>query len=303
MSTRPVQVIGGERVRFSRGALEGVAQQVGSGFIPMSDEHLSYLPPRGRVHRAELVTDADGETELVMYGRDLKFLRAGDMSLGRSFAEADEPVEPLADVTIGAEPRNYSPDVWEEIVADAPLPVVEKKAWSSLPPLIWMLSAPVTWGAIKFAGSFFGRLGEVTADAFVSWIRRAAKVAKDSNRETLIEIRFYVKDGGPQVLGFAPLNADSDVSVAALRTALEQAGLLAEFAGSVAAGQQPRELRQSAFIWDTDQWRLAWWATDEAVFVSPWFSQNYPDPQRFLGRPLLSTDSDSEVDLRLHDVG
>jgi hypothetical protein len=58
-------------------------------------------------------------------------------------------------------------------------------------------------------------------------------------------------------------------------------------------------LQQCAFLWDTSKWRLAWWATDEAVFVTPWFSDSYPDPQRFLGRPLFPVDIDREDDVNL----
>lgn len=295
-STRPVKLTTGENVRFAKKALDNAAQQVGSGFIPMSVEHLSYLPPRGRLTRAEVLTDSDGESELLLYGKDLQFLRAGEMSIGPREEEADYPAELLTGVTIAAEPRNYAPEAWAKIVADSPLPVEEQVAWSSLPPLIWVLYIPVTWGAIKFAGSFLSRLGEVAADGFVSWITRAAKGAKEPERESLVEIRFQVPDG-PAILGFVPLNAESDSSVIRLNVAVDQAGLLAEFSGSVAAGQQPSELRRCAFIWDADQWRLAWWATDESVYVTPWFSQNYPDPERFLGRPVPQIDDDEQGDL------
>jgi hypothetical protein len=297
LSTRVVQLTSGESVHASREALDKAARQVGSGFIPMGVEHLSYLPPRGRLTRAEVLTDSDGESELVVYGQDLTFLRAGEMSLKPAVAETDEPSPSLGNVTISAEPRNYSRDSWEEIVADSPVPVEEGVAWSDLPPLIWTLSIPVTWAAVRFAGSFFDRLGDAAADRFITWLNRAAKAAKNPDRETLVEIRFDLGGGGHAILGFAPLNAASEASVAALRAAIDQAGLLAEFAGSVVAGQQPAELRRCSFVWDSNQWRLAWWATDEAVHVTPWFSENYPDPQRFLGRPLLLTDNDDEDDL------
>ena len=264
----------------------------------MGVEHLSYLPPRGRLTRAEVLTDSDGESELVIYGQDLTFLRAGEMSLKAAIAETDAPSPSLGNVTIRAEPRNYSRDSWEEIVADSPVPVEEGVAWSGLPPLIWTLAIPVTWAAVRFAGSFFDRLGDAAADGFITWLNRAAKAAKSPERETLVEIQFDLEGGGIAILGFAPLNAASEASVAALRAALDQAGLLAEFAGSVAAGQQPAELRRCSFLWDSNQWRLAWWATDGAVYVTPWFSENYPDPQRFLGRPLLLTDDDGDDDLR-----
>lgn len=302
MSTRAVQLTSGEVVSFSREALDRTAQQVSTGLIPIGIEHLGYLPPRGRLTHADVETNAEGHSELVMYGQALRFLRAGEMSLGAAVLEAIGPVEVLSDMTIAAEPRNYSRDDWQEIVAASPIPVIEKAAWSDLPALIWMLSIPVTWGAVRFAGSFFDRLGAVAADGFMAWIRRAAAKAKESEREILVEIRFYMKDGGPAVLGFAPLDAQSDTSIAALRAAIDQAGSLAEFAGSVAAGRQPHELRQCAFLWDISKWRLAWWATDEAVFVTPWFSENYPDPQRFLGRPLFPVDSDREGDLNFPTI-
>lgn len=187
-------------------------------------------------------------------------------------------------------------------MADAPIPVEEKHAWADLPPIIWMLSIPVTWGAVKFAGSFLGRLGEAAPDGLVGWIKRAAQAAKQPARENLVEIRFDQK-GSFAILGFAALDPRSDTSAADLQKALDAAGLLAEFAGSVAAGQQPAQLRQCAFQWDNDRWRLAWWATDDEVYVTPWFSQNYPDPQRFLGRPLLQADTgDDEAHLMQPDT-
>ena len=302
MSTRDVQLTSGERVHFSREALDRAAQQVCTGFVPLGVEHLSYLPPRGRLTHGDVETDADGQSELILYGQDLEFLRAGEMSLHAAVLETAGPLEVFNDVTIAAEPRNFSRDDWRDIVAASPIPVEESVAWSDLPALIWMLSIPVTWGAVRFAGSFFDRLGAVAADGFLAWIRRAASTAKDPERENLVEIRFNMKDGGPAVLGFAPLDARSDASATALRAAIDQAGPIAEFAGSVAAGQQPPELRQCAFLWDTGKWRLAWWATDEAVFVTPWFSENYPDPQRFLGRPLFPVESDREGELHSPEV-
>jgi hypothetical protein len=302
LSTRVVQLTSGEKVRVSREALDKAVRQVDSGFIPMSVEHLSYLPPRGRLTRAEVVTDSDGESELLIYGQDLTFLHAGDLSLKPAVTETGQPSMSPDTVTISAEPRNYSRDSWGEIVADSPMPVKEAVAWSDLPPLIWTLSIPVTWSAVKFTGSFFERLGSVAADEFVAWLKRAAKAAKNPERETLVEIRFDLENGGLAILGYAPLEAASEDSVAALRAALDQIGLLAEFAGSVAAGQQPVELRRCSFIWDFDKWRLAWWATDDVVCVTPWFRQNYPDPQRFLGRPLFEADKDDGNDLGQSDI-
>jgi hypothetical protein len=303
LSTRTVQLTTGEKVAFSRQALDKVSDQLDSIFFPIGAEHLAYLPPWGRVTRAEIATAPDGDSDLIMYGQDLRLLRAGEMSLGPAATEATEPVRILADVTIASEPRNYERDVWREIVHDAPIPVAEHHLWADLPPIIWMLAIPVTWGAARFSGSFLSRLGEAAADGFIDWLKRAAEAAKEPARETLIEIRF---DQGDRfaVLGFAALNPGSESSAADLRTALESANLLAEFAGSVAAGKQPSQMRQCAFQWDTDRWCLAWWATDDEVYVTPWFSENCPDPQRFLGRPLLQPESaEKEDDLGPPDAG
>src|SRR5579859_5367302 len=167
VSTRTVQLTTGELVNFSREALESAAEQAAAGFIPMGVEHLSYLPPRGRITRAEIETDAEGQADLVVYGQDLKFLRAGDLSLVSGFPSTADQGQPLSDVTIGVEPRNYPPEVWQEIISRSPLPVIEKANWSGLPALIYTLSIPVVWGAIKFAGSFFERLGAAAADGLV----------------------------------------------------------------------------------------------------------------------------------------
>jgi hypothetical protein len=35
--------------------------------MPVTEENLSYLPPVGRIHRADVQTD-DGHSELILYG-------------------------------------------------------------------------------------------------------------------------------------------------------------------------------------------------------------------------------------------
>ncbi len=39
-----------------------------------------------------------------------------------------------------------------------------------------------------------------------------------------------------------------------------------------------------AFIWSSKHgWCLAWWASDEASFITGWFRRHAPAPERFLG--------------------
>jgi hypothetical protein len=151
ISTRGARLADGEAVRFSREALDSVARQVGSGFVPMGTEHLTYLPPRGRLTRAEVVTDNAGESELVLYGTDLPVHAAANLSLDPAMDQGEEPAEILRDFTMGAEPRNYTPAAWQELLAYAPTEITEQVAWSELPPLVWMLYIAVSWGAIRFA--------------------------------------------------------------------------------------------------------------------------------------------------------
>lgn len=292
MSTRVITLTTGERYSFSHTILDKAAEQAGRGFIPIGVEHLTYLPPSGYIARAEVVTDVDGESELIMYGEDLKLGRADDLVLATPASEPQDLVPVGENATMGTESRNFASETWQELQSEAPFPLKEKPTWSDLPPIILTLAIPVTWGAVKFAGSFFSQLGTATADGLVSWIKKAAHKAKDNGRETLVEISFNIDDYGPTILGFTAFNTQSETSTAELQQALDMAGRLAEFAGSVAAGHQPETLRRCAFQWDKNQWRLAWWATDERVYVTPWFSANYPEPQRFLGRPLLNPDTD-----------
>lgn len=294
MSTRVIKLTTGEQYSFSRGALDKAAAQASTGFIPLGVEHLSYLPPRGRISRAEVITAPDGEDELIMYGEDLEFGKANDLVLDETSSGPQDQIQIGDSVTMATESRNFTQEAWQELQTEAPLPVEERPTWSDLPPLILTLLIPVTWGAAKFMGSFLSQLGTAAADGLVSWIKKAARTAKDNERETLVEIDFTLGDSGPTILGFTALDLQSETSAVELQKALDAAGRLAEFAGSVAAGQQPATLRRCAFQWDKDQWRLAWWATDERVYVTPWFNANYPQPQRFLGRPLLGPDSDKE---------
>ncbi len=71
-TTRTVTLRSGEKVSFAREALDDAARQVESGFIPMTTEHLSYLPPFGRIYRAEVVEDGSGHADLIFHARELR---------------------------------------------------------------------------------------------------------------------------------------------------------------------------------------------------------------------------------------
>jgi hypothetical protein len=285
-STRVVTLRTGERVAYAREALDGMLRQVGSRFVPLAVEHLTYLPPSGRIHGGEIVEDDDGHAELYLHARELTADRAADLTLPPvAFRDAEPFDQQLGDVEVLATARNFSPADWRAIEADAPIPLREAEAQSLLPPIHWLIVVPVVWGITQFAGGFLQRMGQDVAERLVGWIARSAARARDAERENLVQVRFETA-GGVAISGFLPLDIGSSAATEELRAGLENLGPVAEFAGAVAA-EGGQELQLAAFFYSDGQWVLGWWASPDRVFVSRWFDRNYPDPSRFLGRPLL----------------
>jgi hypothetical protein len=226
-STRAVPLRGEDYlVSFTKEALAGMVEQVQSGYVIMNIDHLSYLPPVGHWHRAEVVTDDEGHSELMMYGHLLLNRRATDNVLSEGPKEGAEGPDSISGAQILLESRNFEPEVWQSINEESPLPVHEQAAWSSLPPLVWVIIIPVAWGVVQFSGSFLKRLGEAAADGLVKWIQTQAPRARDSSRESLIEVRFEIASN-LCVSGFIPFNAKTQGAIDELRQGLEGLGPLA----------------------------------------------------------------------------
>ena len=288
-STRVVRLTTGERVRFAPEALHDIVRQAREGFIAMNVEHLNLFPPVGRWSDGEVTTLDDGELQVLLYGETLDQFTAstdivdpfqGDDSTG-------SPPEALA-VSLGAESRNFDPEVWKEAAASCPLPVKQVHKWSSLPPIEWVLTIPVAWGAAKFLGSFLDRLGTATGDAFVEWLKVTSRKAHEPERDRYVTLSFDLGDGRI-VYGFIPFAAEDD-ELFAVREALDSAGALAEVAGQLNAGVATNA-HLVAYLFDGREWRLAWFVTDDGAYSTRYFSENMPDPERFLGRPVLSDPS------------
>jgi hypothetical protein len=297
MSTRPVHVESGEVVRFTREALEGMAEQVRTGFVPMTLEHLSILPPMGRWYEAEIVTAEDGADELLLYGRNLRRLRplgADPDPWGLIPADiSTERTEPAAIAEIALEPRNFESDAFNQAETTAPLRLTTETRWSVLPPLEWILVIPVVWGAARFAGSFLDELGRGLAQRTLAWIDGLAASAKDPERDQLVTLRFVLPDDS-LILAFIPVPTGTMTVETVAPPALDKAGAVAELAGAQNAGLLG-DVCQMALIWQDGEWHLAWWvAHDDSVRVTNWFLENEPDPSRFLGRPLLDLPLDPE---------
>lgn len=296
ISTRPVEIEGTDHMTVvTRDALDGMAAQIAEGFIPIVVEHLSYIPPIGRWHTGEVVEAPDGEFELELRGSALRQL----VPVG------DDPPDPLAVVdglpaagplTLTAElryeARNFDYDVNGDLRQGPPFPLKEEHQWAELPPLIWTLSIPVVWGAIKFAGSFFETLGKESGEAVARWIRAAWDRSKEPDRDRMLSIEFSLDDGSV-IYGFIPCSCKHEGDThPELLDGLDGAGTLASFAGLQQERGALPGMKRAAFMFHDGTWHLAWWTDGESVFRTRWFDEHMPDPAGILGRPLLGTDMD-----------
>jgi hypothetical protein len=298
LSTRPLSVHGADHMEcFTTEALLGISEQVGNGCVRMNVEHLSYLPPIGYWHRAEVEDDEDGHSRLVMYGHYLGMRHATDSTLSNESVEGPPAPDKIVDINIGVEPRNFDAEVWQALVDESPLPIHEQAARSLLPPLIWIISVPVTWGVAQFSGGFLKRLGEAAGTRLADWIGSYARRARDSYRDSLVEVQFEVARN-LTVSAFIPFTATAHASIEELRNGLDSLGPVARFAGWMTEGDQDRaEVRLVAFFYQDDKWNLGWWATEEEAHVTKWFEENHPDPKKLLGRPhLVIQENDKDAD-------
>lgn len=296
MTTRPVQIAGDEfMTAFSREALEGMARQVRDGYVAMPPEHLSYLGPVGRWVDAEVIELDDGHSELVMYGTEVDYYTpsGADPAVFDKLDGLPEAGEmPDVDLFCAAELRNFDPSDTKEIESSAPLPLRHEHKWAELPPLEWIISIPVVWGAVKFAGAFFEELGRVSAKALASWLKKWSIRAKEDERDWIVTLRFGLPNG-EIVYGFVPIRSKSDNIEERIVTGLNSAGVVASIAGAHAENRLVGHAKQVALILDdNDQWQFAWWTDGARVFRTKWFDDNCPDPERFLGHPLFDTSGD-----------
>lgn len=296
LTTRPVQITGDEfMTAFSREALEGMARQVLDGYVAMPPEHLSYLGPVGRWVDAEVVELDDGHSELLMYGAEVDYYTptGSDPAVLDELDALPEAGE-LSDVEVfcAVELRNFDASDTKEIEASAPLPLRHEHKWAELPPLEWIISIPVVWGAVKFAGAFFEELGRVSAKALASWLKNWSIRTKEDDRDWIVTLRFGLPNG-EIVYGFVPVRSKAEDLEERIVKGLNSAGVVASVAGIHAENRLIGDATQVALILDDrDRWQLAWWTDGARVYRTKWFDDNCPDPERFLGRPLFETSRD-----------
>jgi hypothetical protein len=127
MSTRPVRIEGTDHMtRATREALDGMAAQVADAFIPITVEHLSYIPPIGRWHSAAVIEAPDGEFDLELRGTTLpQLVPVGDdpadvLLLIDRLPEVDPPT---AEAHLQYEARNFTADDVTALHAEPPFPL------------------------------------------------------------------------------------------------------------------------------------------------------------------------------------
>lgn len=285
-STRVVRLATGEQVSFSPEALHDIARQAREGFIAMNVEHLNLFPPMGRWSDGEVTTLEDGEQQVMLYGETLDHFTASTEIVDPFRGDANGETAPdVLEASLEVESRNFDPKAWQEAATDCPIPVRHVHKWSALPPIEWVISIPVAWGAAKFMGSFLERLGAAAGDSLVEWLKDTSRKAREPERDRYVTMSFDLDDGRT-VYGFIPFAADDD-ELTAVKEALDSAGTLAEVAGRLNEGVATNT-SLVAYLFGGSAWNLAWFVTDEGAFSTRYFSEHMPDPERFLGRPLLS---------------
>lgn len=286
-TTRPTTLTSGDRIAFTKEALEQAVADINTGFMPMPVEHLSYLPPIGRVAEGELI-EADGDFWLAIRDEVLFPGTSPDLTLPEIAAETNGEEDPAAhlSVALGTEPRNFAETDFAEIRQEAPSDIGSHALHSDLPPLIWSFSVGITGlgvlGAKAFVTEFCKQLGTDSATAFVDWLKSASSRAKEIERDQLASFRLETSTG-INVLAFCPFNPAADETLTELASAISRITDVAAFTAGGAHNGHAANVRQIAFIWDVGAWHLAWWASDIGSFATPWLQANAPDPGRFLG--------------------
>lgn len=286
-TSHPVQLAGDQHTtRVTRGALEGAAAQINECGIPFIREHLGFLPTLGYFDNARVRGLDDGESELRADLRLLpRKLGAAEPSLDLAL---DEPthfweIEPSVEITFDR--RNFDFEVSRRIERSTSDVVHPVERWAELPPLYYVLSIPVIWGACKFAGAFLERLGTLCADAvhakISSWVATTARTSKDPTRSVTVEFAFELPDGG-RLSGFV-LAPPEDIEDA-VESGFNQIEKLATVAGVQAESEAFPGLRQAAYFFNGDDWHLGWWADERQVMLTSWFEANPPDVAAALGR-------------------
>jgi hypothetical protein len=287
LSTRPIQARGDDHVtKFASGCLHDMTRQVRDGYVWLSVEHLSVLPPLGRWRDAQVELCEDGEEELFFTGEDLPHYVGDfdDSALQRVIAGLPISSAPTIAPELHYDRRNYDWATALEIEQECDCPAHGHERWAELPPLEFALAIPVVWGATRFAGAFLDELGRAAGQALASKIRSWAGKCKDPNRSQVFVVVFRL-DEHTTLRGCVVVPPSDPENL--LQRAWNSVEALATVAGLQADRDFLPGMVDSAFFFDGDRWQLGWWTDGERVIETTWLRDNPPDTNGILGRPLF----------------
>lgn len=284
MSTRVGALSTGEPFAFAPEALEQMASRINGGtFLPIHEEHLTYLPPIARMVAARVDQADDGALELVTTGETLPLAIFGDDPEPLPAVPSSMPATDAVPETfhISLEPRNFEPHVFSGLMTSAPVPLRTHSQWSALPPLEIMFILPVTAGIAAGLAAFFksfgSELGTQSAKALSAWIVSVRNRAKEPERDLMLSARYELPNGAI-IRGYMPAAVGQEV----IETHLAAWADLSWFIEQIVQVEES-EFKQASFVHDGQQWRLGWIVTTgEAVYVTQWFRDHAPNPLRFL---------------------
>lgn len=290
-STRPVRLRGDNHVtQFTRSSLDDAAEQVHHNYVPLRVEHLSFMPPIGIMNTAEVQETEDGEAELCVSATSIKkrCLVGDELDIPQLYADLESAVIPEISVELEYDRRNFDNDTITDIQQDFGDIARPVERWSELPPLEYLISIPVVWGAAipvvlgatKFAGAFFDELGRTAGKALSTKISSWTRNSKQPDRTIVFGLRFKLSNGA-YVCGYvlpSPDNIEPSVD-----RMLKESEKLASIAGIQNEHNIFPSMKEAAFFFD-EEWHLGWWTDGESIFYTSWFQENPPDIDGVLGR-------------------
>jgi len=283
-STRPVHICGEDYVvAFARPALDDMATQVAEGCIWINSEHMDFLPPPGRLRRAEIREAEDGEAELYVFGEELpQFLTRSTFDFLDQFPHLPTSGAPSLSVELEYVRGNFDEAAAASIEEEGRGLARPVERWAVLPPLEFFLVVSVVWGAKRFLGSFLDQLGAEAGMSLASKIGSWARKSRQPNRVTVFVLDFRYPDDA-RLSGFvfaAPSEIESTVE-----EALQSVEELATIAGMQKDHGLLPGMKQAAFFFHCGHWKLGWWTDGERVVRTEWFEANPPDVQGILSEP------------------
>lgn len=193
MSTRTIHSSDDSVVSFSRSALESIVEQVAANDIWCVIEHLTFLPPVGRWVRAEIHESDDGEADLYLYGDTLSHYTATNVpDLDPIVASLPIGISPALSMSLKFDRQNFEPDVVQWIERDSNDLAHPVEQWSELPPLVFVLSIVVGWGAKRFLGSFLDELGRAAGISLASKLHHGRGEGKRVTEKLSLSLTLYV---------------------------------------------------------------------------------------------------------------